>query len=87
MQTGTSALRDERTADPASLLHLVQGESQIASLMHSAFEEASVSEEAIEALEDSMDNDPGDRQVLAAAIAGDAEPIITPQHEPAGERR
>ncbi len=51
--------------------------------MRSAFEEASVSEEAIEALEVSMDSDPGDRYVLAA-VAGGAEAIITSQHVPAG---
>jgi hypothetical protein len=50
---------------------------RLASLMRSAFEEASVSEEAIAALEESMTNDPGDRHVLAAAVAGGAEAIIT----------
>jgi hypothetical protein len=49
---------------------------RFASLMRSAFEEASVSEEAIAALEESMTNDPGDRHVLAA-VAGGAEAIIT----------
>ena len=50
---------------------------RLASLMRSAFEEASVSDEAIAALEESMTNDPGDRHVLAAAVAGGAEAIIT----------
>lgn len=50
---------------------------RLASLMRSAFEDASVSEEAIAALEESMTNDPGDRHVLAAAVAGGAEAIIT----------
>jgi predicted nucleic acid-binding protein len=50
---------------------------RLASLMRSAFEEASLAEDAIAALEDSMTNDPGDRHVLAAAVAGGAEAIIT----------
>jgi predicted nucleic acid-binding protein len=50
---------------------------RLASLMRSAFEEAAVGEEAIAALEDSMTNDPGDRHVLAAAVAGGAEAIVT----------
>jgi hypothetical protein len=50
---------------------------RLASLMRSAFEEASVSDEAIAALERSMSNDPGDRHVLAAAVAGGAEAVIT----------
>ena len=51
--------------------------SRLAGLMRSAFEEASVGEEAIARLESSMGNDPGDRHVLAAAVAGGAEAIIT----------
>lgn len=50
---------------------------RLASLMRSAFEEASVGEEAIATLEGSMPNDPGDRHVLAAAVAGGAQAIIT----------
>jgi len=50
---------------------------RLASLMRSAFDDALVGEEAIAALEDSMTNDPGDRHVLAAAVAGGAEAIIT----------
>jgi predicted nucleic acid-binding protein len=51
--------------------------NRLASLMRSAFEEASVSDEAIAALEESMTNDPGDRHVLAAAVAGGADAIVT----------
>lgn len=50
---------------------------RLASLMRSAFEEASVGGDAVAALEPSMTNDPGDRHVLAAAVAGGAEAIIT----------
>lgn len=50
---------------------------RLASLMRSAFEEAAVGEEAIVALEGSMTNDPGDRHVLAAAVASGADAIIT----------
>jgi predicted nucleic acid-binding protein len=50
---------------------------RLASLMRSAFEEAAVGEEAIAALEESMTNDQGDRHVLAAAVAGGADAIIT----------
>lgn len=50
---------------------------RLVSLMRSAFEGASVSEKAIAGLVDSMTNDPGDRHVLAAAVAGGAEAIFT----------
>ncbi len=50
---------------------------RLASLMSSAFEDAAVPEVAIRALERSMTNDPGDRHVLAAAVAGGADSIIT----------
>lgn len=50
---------------------------RLASLMRSAFEDASVGAEAIAVLEDSMTNDPADRHVLAAAVVGGAEAIIT----------
>jgi predicted nucleic acid-binding protein len=50
---------------------------RLASVMRSAFEDASVGKDAIAAPEGSMTNDPGDRHVLAAAVAGGAEAIIT----------
>lgn len=46
-------------------------------LMGQAFEAASVSADAIEALEPSMTNDPGDRHVLAAAVSANADVIVT----------
>lgn len=49
----------------------------LTSAMKSAFEEAAVPEKAIDALEDSMTNDPDDRHVLAAAVAGRADTIVT----------
>jgi predicted nucleic acid-binding protein len=61
--------------------------NRLASLMRSAFEDASVGNEAIRALEESMTNDPGDRHVLAAAVAGGAEAIITFNLEHSRRRR
>ncbi|MGH2963704.1 MAG: PIN domain-containing protein [Solirubrobacterales bacterium] len=49
---------------------------RLAVLMRSAFENASVGKDAVAALEGSM-TDRGDRHVLAAAVAGGAEAIIT----------
>jgi len=46
-------------------------------LMGKAFDAASVSEDAIAALEPSMTNDPGDRHVLAAAVSANADVIVT----------
>ena len=45
--------------------------------MRRAFEDAEVPEDAIASLELAMLNEPADRHVLAAAVASDAERIIT----------
>ena len=46
-------------------------------VMQRAFEDAEVPEAAIAALEPTMLNEPADRHVLAAAVASDAEAIVT----------
>jgi predicted nucleic acid-binding protein len=45
--------------------------------MNKTFEAAQVSSKAIAQLEPSMNNDPGDRHVLAAAVASSAQIIVT----------
>ena len=45
--------------------------------MSGAFPDASVSREAVDRLEPKMTNDPKDRHVLAAAVAGRADAVIT----------
>jgi hypothetical protein len=45
--------------------------------MQRAFEDAEVPEAAIASLEPAMLNEPADRHVLAAAVASDAEAIVT----------
>jgi predicted nucleic acid-binding protein len=45
--------------------------------MRGAFDAAAVPEDAIARLEPAMTNDPGDRHVLAAAIASPAQAIVT----------
>lgn len=45
--------------------------------MRGAFEAAAVAEDAIERLEPAMTNHPYDRHVLAAAVASDAQAIVT----------
>ena len=46
-------------------------------MMSEAFQDAAVAPAAIEALEPAMTNDPGDRHVLTAAVAGHAELVVT----------
>lgn len=50
---------------------------KLVEVMQRAFEDAEVPEEAIAALELAMLTEPADRHVLAAAVASDAERIIT----------
>ncbi len=45
--------------------------------MASAFDGAAVPQPAIDRLEPSMTNDPKDRHVLAAAVASDAQAVVT----------
>jgi predicted nucleic acid-binding protein len=45
--------------------------------MRDAFDEATVPEDAITKLEPAMTNDPNDRHVLAAAVASDAQAVVT----------
>lgn len=45
--------------------------------MGKAFDAAAVSPEAVDRLEPAMTNDPKDRHVLAAAVAGHAETVVT----------
>jgi hypothetical protein len=50
---------------------------KLVDVMQRAFEDAEVSEAAIASLEPAMLNEPADRHVLAAAVASDAEAIVT----------
>ena len=50
---------------------------KLVEVMRRAFEDAEVPEDAIASLELAMLNEPADRHVLAAAVASDAERIIT----------
>jgi predicted nucleic acid-binding protein len=45
--------------------------------MTTAFDDAIVPDEAISAIEDAMTNDPKDRHVLAAAVASEAQAVVT----------
>ena len=45
--------------------------------MRGAFDDAAVSEDAITQLESAMTNDPEDRHVLAAAVASNAQAVVT----------
>ena len=51
--------------------------SNLTNAMRSAFDSATVPEDAIAQLESAMANDPKDRHVLAAAVAGDAQAVVT----------
>lgn len=51
--------------------------NRMAAAMNSAFEDALVDEAAIARIEDSMQNDPKDRHVLAAAVVAGAGGIVT----------
>jgi predicted nucleic acid-binding protein len=51
--------------------------ARIEEAMRAAFEEAEVDAAEVERLESAMTNDPKDRHVLAAAVAADAEVIVT----------
>lgn len=51
--------------------------ARLEAMMREAFEDALVPEAAIAKLESSMTNDPGDRHVLAAAVASNAAVIVT----------
>jgi predicted nucleic acid-binding protein len=51
--------------------------SRLRAAMEGAFEGAAAPEEAIARLEPAMENDPKDRHVLAAAVASDADAIVT----------
>ena len=50
---------------------------RMAAAMNSAFEDALVEEAAIAQIEGSMENDPKDRHVLAAAVVAGAETVVT----------
>lgn len=51
--------------------------SNLTNAMRSAFDSATVPEDAIAQLESAMANDPKDRHVLAAAVASDAQAVVT----------
>lgn len=53
---------------------------RLVEIIKDAFEEAIVDASAIGALETAMTNDPGDRHVLAAAVAAGAEAIVSFDH-------
>lgn len=63
----------------ALLEHGVSAEraERLVCTMREAFEEAEVDEAEIARLEPAMTNDPGDRHVLAAAVAADSELVVT----------
>ncbi len=63
-------LVNDRRATPEQAMSLI-------SAMERAFEDAEVPEAAIVSLESAVTNEPGDRHVLAAAVASDAEAIVT----------
>ena len=63
-------LVSDRRATPGRATKLVE-------VMQRAFEDAEVPEAAIASLEPTMLNEPADRHVLAAAVASDAEAIVT----------
>jgi predicted nucleic acid-binding protein len=63
-------LVNDRRATPEQAMSLIHA-------MERAFEDAEVPEAAITSLESAMTNEPGDRHVLAAAVASDAEAIVT----------
>lgn len=63
-------LVNDRRATPEQAMKLVD-------VMQRAFEDAEVPEAAIASLEPAMLNEPADRHVLAAAVASDAEAIVT----------
>lgn len=50
---------------------------RLVNTMRKAFEEAEVDQAEIERLEPAMTNDPGDRHVLACAVAADSELVVT----------
>jgi predicted nucleic acid-binding protein len=51
--------------------------SNLTNAMRSAFDSATVPEDAIAQLESAMANDPKDRHVLAAAVASDAQAVVS----------
>jgi predicted nucleic acid-binding protein len=53
------------------------GARRLRNAMTAAFDDAIVPEEAIAGLEEAMTNDPKDRHVLAAAVASEAQAVIT----------
>lgn len=53
------------------------GAQRLATLMDRAFEDASIDSEAVETLEPQMTNDPKDRHVMAAAVAGEVHTVVT----------
>ncbi len=63
-------LVNDRRATPEQAMSLIDA-------MERAFEDAEVPEAAIASLESATTNEPGDRHVLAAAVASDAEAIVT----------
>jgi predicted nucleic acid-binding protein len=63
-------LVEDRRATPEQARNLIDA-------MERAFEDAEVPEAAIASLEPAMTNEPADRHVLAAAVASDADAIVT----------
>lgn len=66
----TRNLIEHRRATPEQAAHLMDA-------MQRAFNDAEIPEASIAALEPMMTNEPSDHHVLAAAVASDAEAIVT----------
>jgi predicted nucleic acid-binding protein len=69
---------DEMTANLIDNQRVTEAQAvSLAEQMRTAFPEAAQDLKAILAIEDAMENDPGDRHVLATAVIAGAEAIIT----------
>jgi predicted nucleic acid-binding protein len=66
----------ERNLAANGLMSSAQAE-RLVGVMREAFEGACADETAIAALEGAMTNDPKDRHVMAAAVAGEAQAVVT----------